>query len=605
MSRIAKVFRVAASLGCVTTGCLAAEESGTNFSDQQSYWLSDPQSGCYVFYIGPEVADTVTWSGDCANGAAGGAGTATFTNDGRLVESLSGWFRRGKAEGGIRAKWADGSRFEGHAAGGRFNGKGVFITADGDRLEGQWSNNRLKVPAVQAAKDESKSAKKVAAADPAATVPDKPAENKDVANKIAPEKPAKAETKVAAAVPSKKAHNDAPAVAPTRLFDALAGKKLVSLDGSTISLTVSDGALIREIASPGEASQKTRFSFLNEKQGTVSDAKDAKVIGLFRATESKLEIDYADGHSETLVPNSSGGVSILLGAPGQGSLCMSWYPEGHQFSTADRQLALALYASRLGLPAPLPVKAAAPSAGCATAEAAATPTPAPVSTSTDAHQGPATSKPASATAHALHAHRSALKTAQPNKNALSVRQVAGPVVVRPLRAHRIDADKPMPPSVLRSARARRIDAEKPLAIIARPSPVHRVDVDKPGPAKVELATARTISSIAPPPAPQRASTCLNVESDGADWGFRNHCSFPVQFAYCLMDGGEVFASCQKGAVTGSVPPNGFNRLLAERATNAGQHDFRWIACNGDASHVVARLVKPNPPAGQCIPARAS
>jgi hypothetical protein len=380
------------------------------------------------------------------------------------------------------------------------------------------------------------------------------------------------------------------------LFDAVAGKKLVSLDGSTISLSLADGALVREIASPGAAAQKTRFAFLNAKQGTVSDAKDAaKIIGLFRATDSRLDVEYADGHSESLMPNASGGVSILLGAPGQGSLCMSWYPEGHQFSTSDRQLALALYASRLGLPSPVPAKTATAPASCATAA----PTPTPM----EVHQDSATSRPVPATPHPLRNHRSAARVMQPNNRVASAGQGARPVFVRSSQIHRIDAKKAAPVSV-RAQQAHRIDSDKPTPAFVRSQQARRIDVEKAAPANVQLATARTLSSIAPP-AQQRASTCLSIESDGTNWGFRNHCTFAVQFSYCLMDGGEVFASCHKGAVAGSVPPNGFNRLLAERATNAGQHDFRWIACNGEASQVVARLVKPDPPSGQCIPGRAS
>ena len=337
----------------------------------------------------------------------------------------------------------------------------------------------------------------------------------------------------------------------------------MSIDGSTILLSLSDGALVREIASSGVAARKTRFAFLNDKQGTVSDGKDAaKVIGLFRATDSRLEIDYADGHSESLMPNASGGVSILLGAPGQGPLCMSWYPEGHQFSAADRQLALALYASRLGLPSPLPAKMAAPVANCATAAA-----------QTDAHEKAAASKPVRAPGR--HAQRVRRTGAVKAGGAVPKALPSGTIVVRSSQVHAVDRD---------SATAGRVRAATA--------------------GKVQTASLTGNDTGAATPT-QRASTCLSIESDGISWGFHNHCSFAVQYAYCLMDGGDAAASCQKGAVMGGVPANGFNRLLAERATNAGQHDFRWIACNGSAGEIVPRLIKADPPAGQCAPGRAS
>src|SRR5262249_18865520 len=31
-----------------------------------------------------------------------------------------------------------------------------------------------------------------------------------------------------------------------------------------------------------------------------------------------------------------------------------------------------------------------------------------------------------------------------------------------------------------------------------------------------------------------ASNCLTVDSDGSYWGFRNHCGYAVQFAYCVL-----------------------------------------------------------------------
>src|SRR4029077_12427729 len=52
----------------------------------------------------------------------------------------------------------------------------------------------------------------------------------------------------------------------------------------------------------------------------------------------------------------------------------------------------------------------------------------------------------------------------------------------------------------------------------------------PVPAQVTLASAM--------PDGHGASDCLTVESDGANTGFRNHCAYGVQFAYCVQRAGD-------------------------------------------------------------------
>ena len=99
-----------------------------------------------------------------------------------------------------------------------------------------------------------------------------------------------------------------------------------------------------------------------------------------------------------------------------------------------------------------------------------------------------------------------------------------------------------------------------------------------------------------------ASSCLNVESDGAHWGFRNKCGYSIQYAYCTMDGRNQLTACKDGFVGGSVAPNGFGVLVADqnlRALNEN-HDFRWVACQGGAGEVIARLDKSDPPVGRCV-----
>src|SRR5258706_13079331 len=133
-------------------------------------------------------------------------------------------------------------------------------------------------------------------------------------------------------------------------LDAVIDQMLISIDGSIISLTASEGRMAREIVGANGAVQRTSFVFINDRLGTVADARDAAhITGVFRASESEIEIQYADGSSEIVLANSAGGISIEARAPSSDAYCTSWYPEGHVFSLDERKAALAQYASRLGL----------------------------------------------------------------------------------------------------------------------------------------------------------------------------------------------------------------------------------------------------------------
>jgi hypothetical protein len=129
----------------------------------------------------------------------------------------------------------------------------------------------------------------------------------------------------------------------------------------------------------------------------------------------------------------------------------------------------------------------------------------------------------------------------------------------------------------------------------RKSEVHLIDPP------VTQPTAAVATTEAPKTG-EGASSCLNVESDGMHWGFRNKCGYSVQYAYCTMDGRNQLTACKDGFVGGSVSPNGFGVLVADqnlRALNEN-HDFRWVACQGGAGEVIARLDKSDPPVGRCV-----
>jgi hypothetical protein len=107
-------------------------------------WLRDEQSGCTA--PDPKFADGdgIVWLGACPNGVIDGDGTLTFLNNGQPQVTIAGAFDEGNLESGhATLSWPDGSKYDGQQIGGIFNGQGVFVSAQQDRLEGNWKNGAL------------------------------------------------------------------------------------------------------------------------------------------------------------------------------------------------------------------------------------------------------------------------------------------------------------------------------------------------------------------------------------------------------------------------------------------------------------------------------
>src|SRR5258706_1218315 len=347
--------------------------------------------------------------------------------------------------------------------------------------------------------------------------------------------------------------------APAQSLDGMVGKKLIAIDGSTIALMPAEGGLAREIIGSNGAVQKTMFEFINEKLGTVSDARNAaNVIGVFRTTGAGIEVHYADGSSETLATNPSGGLTIESISASSDS-CIAWYPEGHVFSLEERRAALAQFATKLGL-----------------ADAA--------------DKKPTSSKAACGPASVPHTYDIPAKAEAPP----------------PGRQAGLPRNLATPPGVglaagLSTAAIKNPDLAPDLRPVeVRNSEVHPID------ANVAQPTQMVASADVPMPAgaadQKGASTCLSVESDGMHWGFRNHCGYSVQFAYCQMSGTDQLGSCRDGTLSGSVAANGFGSLVADESLKESDaiHDFRWVACQGGAGEVIPRLDQTNPPTGRCV-----
>jgi hypothetical protein len=97
-----------------------------------------------------------------------------------------------------------------------------------------------------------------------------------------------------------------------------------------------------------------------------------------------------------------------------------------------------------------------------------------------------------------------------------------------------------------------------------------------------------------------ASSCLGVETNGADLGFRNRCAYGVQFAYCVIASGDPSLTCGSASKAGLVGAGGFTPVLPGNDTRiAAEHDIRWVACDTDAGKVVAHIDRADPPTGRC------
>ena len=389
-------------------------------------------------------------------------------------------------------------------------------------------------------------------------------------------------------------------------LEATFGKTLIAIDGSTIQFRATEGRVIREIVASNGAIQRANLVFINARLGTVTDSRDAgRVNGVFRASDQEILIQYGDGSSEIITPNASGGITIETITPRDPSYCTSWYPEGHVFSMEDRKAALAQFANRLGLGASTE-KAAGPPArsGCESAAPSVTAassttsvpaaSPAPAATPTPAALPPPPAPPAMETPAAEKAASSGKASAAGGRIASLSPAVPAPTGPATL------------PGVGEAAAAANAAELPPTQTVeVRDSNVHLIDEAKAGPAAAAAGTA--VAAVATPadqarPSDIGASACLSVESDGTHWGFRNKCAFSVQYAYCTMDGRNQLTACKDGFVGGSVAPNGFGILVADqnlRSLNEN-HDFRWVACQGGAGEVIARLDRSDPPVGRCV-----
>ena len=100
---------------------------------------------CSVWNAFPQSNETVTWSGACASGKAQGRGTqvwrALIAGDWK-EKKYTGEMKDGKEHGrGIYVS-AIGNRYEGDWKDGARHGRGVYVWASGNRYDGDWKDGK-------------------------------------------------------------------------------------------------------------------------------------------------------------------------------------------------------------------------------------------------------------------------------------------------------------------------------------------------------------------------------------------------------------------------------------------------------------------------------
>lgn len=103
-------------------------------------WIADP-AGCKVWNPNMEPKESITWSGDCAEGYAQGQGVVQWFMNGKATDRFEGRYLNGRRNGRGVLSWANGDRYEGDYSEDNRTGRGVFTWAKGARYEGQWRDN--------------------------------------------------------------------------------------------------------------------------------------------------------------------------------------------------------------------------------------------------------------------------------------------------------------------------------------------------------------------------------------------------------------------------------------------------------------------------------
>lgn len=143
----------------------ALEEFLFKLKFPKAAWIQDPQSGCRILNKKPEEAEAIKYTGVCKDGYANGNGKVEWFKNGKpngvttgdwlnglpnghvvhegVDSSFEGDYVDGKINGSGKVTLKDGSIYVGQFKSDQRSGRGLLITADKVRLEGEFFKNEF------------------------------------------------------------------------------------------------------------------------------------------------------------------------------------------------------------------------------------------------------------------------------------------------------------------------------------------------------------------------------------------------------------------------------------------------------------------------------
>lgn len=537
--------------GMLSAAVTSQAIAGADAAPQRLY---DRDADCSVINTVAPAADAATWDGSCAHGLATGRGTAVFLSNHHALETVTALFQDGTAaDGNAEIRWADGRHYTGEIMAGRPDGEGVLLNAAGDRFDGDWTNGVLdgRGSVVWANGDRY---------------------DGDWVN-------GRAEGHGVQLWANGQKYdgtwkNDLPNGPGT----------FTRKDGTQITATFVGGKPARAGQEANTATaQAAPRRVLDNLSGMTLIGVDGSTVALTQKGDGFVRVMTSpDGAVKTAAFTFLGdgvGTITAAGDPPQVLGVFHVTPAGIELDYADGHSEVLAPHGADGLT--IVLRSPAGEFSCQSWYA----------------QNHVFSVEERKAAVAAYARRLGVSDKPVAASADCPVNVPAPAVNRhtppsPATARRGSAHLPH-----ETADVATPDVSGLQTVPVKQSTVHLIDTEPSAVAADEAAIAPVDERI--------ASNCLKVDSDGSYWGFRNHCSYSVQYAFCLLHGADDIAACSpNGAanLSGSVSPNGFGPLFVEGSLggNGVERQFRWVGCRGGAGEVVAHLDQVEPPSGRCV-----
>ena len=133
MNRMMRGLVLCVLIAAGASGAAWAQTDGKpDLSGNDPHWIEDTVSQCWAANPHPEGNETISWSGACEGGSLSGAGTLTWSQNGRVTGRDEGTFREGRLTGHGRIISSDGTSYDGE-----FPGRGVLTLPDGRKVPAQ------------------------------------------------------------------------------------------------------------------------------------------------------------------------------------------------------------------------------------------------------------------------------------------------------------------------------------------------------------------------------------------------------------------------------------------------------------------------------------